>query len=172
MTGETKFAQRIKKLRKSLALSLEDLSGRTGLDMAYLEALEQGKVSPSLGPLLKVARGLGTRLGTLIDDEYGSDVCVTRRASMIHDKAVGQARSKRSALRFHSLGAAKIDRHMEPFFIEIDPKTRRRTPPCPRTRARSSSWWSRAGFWSFSARSATSFPPATASISIPSCPTT
>ncbi|MBF0480996.1 MAG: cupin domain-containing protein [Desulfovibrionaceae bacterium] len=122
MIGERKFAQRIKKLRKNLGLSIEDLAARTGLDAEYLEALEHGAVSPALGPLLKVSRGLGTRLGTLIDDEFGSDVCVCRRADRsTGDDTLRKARKARHALAFHSLGAGKIDRHMEPFYIEIEP---------------------------------------------------
>jgi transcriptional regulator with XRE-family HTH domain len=122
MIGERKFAQRIKKLRKNLGLSIEELAGRTGLDAQYLEALEHGKVDPSLGPLLKVSRGLGTRLGTLIDDEFGSDVCVCRAAEhTAGDEHLRSARKAHHSLHFHSLGAGKIDRHMEPFYIEIEP---------------------------------------------------
>jgi len=122
MIGERKFAQRIKKLRKNLGLSIEELSARTGLDGEYLEAMEQGTVSPALGPLLKVSRGLGTRLGTLIDDEFGSDVCVCKRDDRAKgDDTLRKVRKVRHALHFHSLGAGKIDRHMEPFFIEIEP---------------------------------------------------
>jgi transcriptional regulator with XRE-family HTH domain len=122
MIGERKFAQRIKKLRKNLGLSIEELASRTGLDGEYLETLEHGTVSPALGPLLKVSRGLGTRLGTLIDDEFGSDVCVCRRTDhTTRDENLRKARKVRHALHFHSLGAGKIDRHMEPFYIEIEP---------------------------------------------------
>jgi transcriptional regulator with XRE-family HTH domain len=122
MIGERKFAQRIKKLRKNLGLSIEELASRTGLGGEYLEALEHGTVSPALGPLLKVSRGLGTRLGTLIDDEFGSDVCVCRRSDRATgDEALRKARKVHHALHFHSLGAGKIDRHMEPFYIEIEP---------------------------------------------------
>ena len=38
-----------------------------------------------------------------------------------HDEAQAMARGKRKSLRFHSLGASKTDRHMEPFFVEIHP---------------------------------------------------
>ncbi|WP_173080567.1 helix-turn-helix domain-containing protein [Fundidesulfovibrio magnetotacticus] len=122
MNGEIKCGARIRKRRTAQGLGIEDLSARTGLDAAYLEALENGEVTTSLGPLLKVALALGTRLGTFIDDELGSDVCLSRAcACSSPEQAQQAARGKRSSFSFYSLGAHKTDRHMEPFYIEIRP---------------------------------------------------
>jgi len=122
MNGEIKCGGRIQKRRLAQGLSYQDLAERTGLSEAYLEALEKGEVNTSLGPLLKVALALGTRLGTFIDDELGSDLCLVRACDCVTpDQAHQAARGKRSSFAFHSLGASKTDRHMEPFFIEIRP---------------------------------------------------
>ena len=37
--------------------------------MDVIEQLEAGEVPPSLAPLIKLARALGVRLGTLMDDD-------------------------------------------------------------------------------------------------------
>jgi transcriptional regulator with XRE-family HTH domain len=122
MIGEKKCGMRVRKLREERGLGLAELSSKTGLDENYLSALEAGEITLSIGPLLKVARALGTRLGTFLDDEIGSDVSLVRASDIEHeDAAARKARGKRRQLKFHPLGAHKTDRHMEPFFIEIYP---------------------------------------------------
>ena len=123
MIGEMKCGMRVRALREERGMSLEDLAGNTGLSSQYLELLEAGEMTPSVGPLLKVARALGTRLGTFLDDEAGRDLCLVRACDLAAgDDASRQARGKRRQLTFHSLGAGKTDRHMEPFFIVIEPE--------------------------------------------------
>ena len=117
-----KLGDRIRTYRERQELSREELSNRTGLTVEFLTALEEEDVTPSLGPLLKIALALGQRLGTFMDDAVDSDICLTCRVERGEDDAVlRKARGKRAAFRYHSLGAAKTDRHMEPFFIEIYP---------------------------------------------------
>lgn len=120
--SDKKLGDRIRTYREGQELSREELSRRTGLSEDFLTALEEEDVTPSLGPLLKISLALGQRLGTFMDDCVDGDVCVTCRAELAEDDAVlRKARGKRAAFRYHSLGRAKTDRHMEPFFIEVYP---------------------------------------------------
>ena len=120
--SDKKLGERIRSYRERQDLSLADLADRTGLSMDFLTALEEEDVTPSIGPLLKIALALGQRLGTFMDDAMDSDVCVCRRETHTQDEAVlRKARGKRATFHYHSLGATKTDRHMEPFFIEIFP---------------------------------------------------
>lgn len=66
--SKEQLGKRIKRFRELNEISLEDLAQRTGLDISFLKSLEDDSVYPSLGPLLKVARGLGVRMGTFLDD--------------------------------------------------------------------------------------------------------
>ena len=119
---DTKLGERIRTYRQRQELSLEELSRRTGLSVEFLAALEEEDVTPSLGPLLKIALALGQRLGTFMDDAVDGDLCVVHRADHAGDEAVlRKARGRQATFRYHSLGATKTDRHMEPFFIEIYP---------------------------------------------------
>lgn len=77
MTKE-QLGVRIKRFREMNEISLEQLAERTGLNHNFLKSLEEDSVYPSLGPLLKVARGLGVRMGTFLDDELGQDPLVVR----------------------------------------------------------------------------------------------
>jgi transcriptional regulator with XRE-family HTH domain len=49
---------RIRKFRERQALSAQQLAQRSGLDAEFIRAMEEDNVTPSLGPLLKVARAL------------------------------------------------------------------------------------------------------------------
>ncbi|MGE4538088.1 MAG: helix-turn-helix domain-containing protein [Desulfovibrio sp.] len=120
--SDKKLGDRIRTYREGQELSREELSRRTGLSVDFLTALEEEDVTPSIGPLLKIALALGQRLGTFMDDAVDGDVCLTCRADRAEDDAVlRKARGKRAAFRYHSMGRGKTDRHMEPFFIEVYP---------------------------------------------------
>ncbi|EFL52121.1 transcriptional regulator, XRE family [Solidesulfovibrio fructosivorans JJ]] len=120
--SDKKLGDRIRTYREGQELSREELSRRTGLSVDFLTALEEEDVTPSIGPLLKIALALGQRLGTFMDDAVDGDLCVTCQADRNEDDAIlRKARGKRAAFRYHSLGRGKTDRHMEPFFIEVYP---------------------------------------------------
>jgi transcriptional regulator with XRE-family HTH domain len=120
--SDNKLGDRIRTYREGQELSREELSRRTGLSVDFLTALEEEDVTPSLGPLLKISLALGQRLGTFMDDAVDGDVCLTCRADLgVDDAVLRKARGKRASFRYHSLGATKTDRHMEPFFIEVYP---------------------------------------------------
>jgi transcriptional regulator with XRE-family HTH domain len=118
--SDKKLGERIRYYRERQELSREELARRTGLTEEFLTALEEDDVTPSIGPLLKIALALGQRLGTFMDDDIAGEVCVTHRAERVrHDAVLRQARGKRASFNYHCLGATKTDRHMEPFFIEV-----------------------------------------------------
>jgi len=117
-----KLGERIRSYRERQELTLEDLARRTGLSVEFLTSLEEEDVTPSIWPLLKIALALGQRLGTFMDDAIDDDVCLTRQVERGQDDTVlRKGRGKRASFCYHSLGAAKADRHMEPFYIEIHP---------------------------------------------------
>ena len=116
-----KIGARIKGFRERKNISLDDLAQRTGLDPDFLRAVEEENLYPSLMPLLKIARGLGLRLGSFLDDQASRDPVLVRVGEREEELTMLKGKDKRASLRFHSLGKGKADRHMEPFFIEISP---------------------------------------------------
>jgi transcriptional regulator with XRE-family HTH domain len=122
LEGIQKVGVRIKRLREENSLSLDELSVRSALSADFLHDVEENNVYPSLGPLLKISRALGIRLGTLLDDQISQDPVVMRVEDQKEELSMLKGKDKPVALKFHSLGRGKKDRHMEPFYIEILPE--------------------------------------------------
>ena len=123
MSGDGQLGGKIATVRDSLGISVEELAERSGCDAALIRRIEAGQLSPSLAPLVKIARALGVRLGTLLDDDAVLGPVLTRR-----DQAQGTARlrsletgSEAGTLDFFSLAQGKSARHMEPFLITVHP---------------------------------------------------
>jgi transcriptional regulator with XRE-family HTH domain len=112
---------RIASYREKNGITLEAMAQRTGLDRAFLQAVEEQDLYPSLGPLLKIARTLGVRLGTFLDDKVSKDPLIVRLADRQQQLVTHRGDKGPVDTVFYSLGRGKTDRHMEPFFIEVEP---------------------------------------------------
>jgi transcriptional regulator with XRE-family HTH domain len=122
MNGET-VAARVAALRTARNVSVDDLATRAGLEPGFVRDLENDEAHPSLATLMRVARGLGVRLGTFIDDKVSTDPYVVRSAQGREELTTNRGKNTPTSLRFHSLGKGKTDRHMEPFLVEILPES-------------------------------------------------
>ena len=113
---------KIKGMRESKNISIEEMSERTGLSVEQITSIENDAFLPSLGPLIKVARALGVRMGTFMDDndELGPVVCrkEERSSSISFSNDTTDARKH---MEYHPLAKQKAGRHMEPFIIDINP---------------------------------------------------
>lgn len=120
--SNTIVGSKIKGIRESKNISIEEISERSGLSTDQIISIENDQYLPSLGPLIKVARALGVRLGTFLDDndELGPVVCRAeeRNSSISFSNGATDARKH---MEYHSLAKQKAGRHMEPFIIDIQP---------------------------------------------------
>ena len=114
--------EKIKSLRETKQISIEQLAERTGLAEAQIERIENNVDIPSLAPLIKIARALGVRLGTFLDDQEEVGAVVTRRQDTSNDTISfsNNAMNARTHMHYQSLAKSKSDRHMEPFIVEIE----------------------------------------------------
>ena len=112
--------EKIKSLRESQSITMEELAQRSGLAIEQVERIENNIDLPSLAPLIKIARVLGVRLGTFLDDqdENGPVVCRKNEAQNSISFSNNAIQSRRH-MTYHSLSRTKADRHMEPFIIDI-----------------------------------------------------
>ena len=119
MSQSKKIGERVKTYREKLGMTREDLAERTALPLSLIDDVENGDVSPAIGVMVKLARALGQRVGTFTDDQIAKDPVIVRTT----EREQGVASHKETGqghYRYHSLGAGKADRHMEPFFIHIE----------------------------------------------------
>lgn len=119
-----KVSSRINKIMQEKNISIDEFENRTGLNRNFLDLLQKEKdIEPSLGPLLKISRMLGIRLGTLLDDQVSKDPLVIRCDERKEGLSILPSKEKSATLNFFSLGRGKTDRHMEPFFVEVLPES-------------------------------------------------
>ncbi|MDR3119520.1 MAG: XRE family transcriptional regulator [Mediterranea sp.] len=114
--------EKIKNLRTAKGITTMELAERSGLAPEQIERIESNTDLPSLAPLIKIARVLGVRLGTFLDDynETGPAICRRQDASDTISFSNNATPSRRH-MTYHSLAKAKADRHMEPFIIDVAP---------------------------------------------------
>lgn len=63
---ENTFGEVVRKRRRELGLSQEDLGFRSTLHRTYISEIERGLKSPSLRATLAIAEALNTKMSTLI----------------------------------------------------------------------------------------------------------
>ncbi len=98
-------------------MSVEELARVAGVKTQVLQAIESGDVYPAIGVLIKLARALGQRLGSFMDDQFKDDPLVVLKAERdCRRQSVG---SNANPYEYYSLGQGKPDRHMEPFYVIV-----------------------------------------------------
>ncbi|TYO95782.1 XRE family transcriptional regulator [Geothermobacter ehrlichii] len=124
MSADSKLAGRVRQLREERQLTIEQLAEQSRCHVDVLTRIEAGELVPSLTPLMSIARALGVRLGTLLDDEpHDGPAVVKKGQSPAVIRFSGKdPEARRSNLDFYALGVGKKDRHMEPFVIDVQPR--------------------------------------------------
>ena len=121
----TYVGSKIKGLRETKNLSIEEVAESTGLSVEQINSIENDQNLPSLGPLIKIARALGVRLGTFMDDNDALGPVVCRAEDREKDSSISfsnGATDARKQMEYHPLAQQKAGRHMEPFIIDINPE--------------------------------------------------
>ncbi|MDR1837197.1 MAG: cupin domain-containing protein [Treponema sp.] len=120
--------ERIAEIRKTYSISREVLAERSGVSEELIARIEDDGHIPDLAPLIKIARGLGVRLGTLLDDheQLGPVICRAGGAadSTRFKTGLPEGTDAKSGghhgMSFNALAADKNSRHMEPFIVTIE----------------------------------------------------
>ncbi|OQD59175.1 transcriptional regulator [Methanobrevibacter arboriphilus JCM 13429 = DSM 1125] len=121
MVDKNEIGAKIKNLRESQEIKKEELSKETNVSLDLINSIENGDVVPSLTPITKIAKALGVRLGTFLDDapQNGPLIVKNGETNSVVYFSGEENQTDVSALEFHSLGAGKNDRYMEPFIIDV-----------------------------------------------------
>ena len=117
------LGSKIKGIRESKNLSVEEIAESSGLTVDQINSIENDENLPSLGPLIKIARAMGVRLGTFMDDNDALGPVVCRAKDREKDSSISfsnGAVDARKHMEYHPLAQQKAGRHMEPFIIDIN----------------------------------------------------
>lgn len=109
-----KIGEKIKKSRNEKSMSLRDLATKVDLSASFLSQIEQGKASPSIENLKKIANSLDVRVSYLIDDEED-----TRNVEYMKKDEVRYIESRDSNTKMALLTVTNEEKHMEPILYEI-----------------------------------------------------
>lgn len=77
------LARRIKAIRKSKGMTLSDVESNCGVTASTISKIENGSISPSYANLLRISKGLGVDIVTLVR-ESSDTLPKTRRSISLH----------------------------------------------------------------------------------------
>ena len=114
---ERELGPRIALMRRRAALTLEQLAGKTGFTKGYLSRIENSKVIPPIGTLVRVANSLGFSVADLFEPrDVGQDderVCFVKRQEQI-----GVLRGGSSfGYDYFALASRRHQKQMSPFIM-------------------------------------------------------
>jgi transcriptional regulator with XRE-family HTH domain len=122
MAGNSGVGGKIAQIREARKLTQEELAERSQIAVALLRQIEEGDLVPSLTPLTKIARVLGVRMGTFLDDVEKVGPVLNRKGQIQQTvRFAGGFQPAKGELDFHALALDKAGRHMEPFLIDVLP---------------------------------------------------
>lgn len=125
MSAENNIGAKVRQLRDVKQMSIEQLAEQSQCHADQIRQIEEGALLPSLTPLMEISRALGVRLGTLLDDDplEGPVVYSATQSPKVIRFSGKDPKATSSNLDFFSMAAGKKDRHMEPFMIDVKPRT-------------------------------------------------
>jgi len=115
------IGKKIKEIREKKKLTLKDLSNRTGYSESVLSQIENHFISPPLGALLNIAKGLEIGVGQLLGEAKEEPFIIVRQGSEVPVSRVASKEGVNYGYSYKSLGIGKKDRHFEPFLITLEP---------------------------------------------------
>lgn len=122
MSDKVQVGKKIRAIRESKSIELDVLAERAQLPVEQIKAIEDGSPLPGLAPLIRIARVLGVRLGTFLDDQQSVGAVVTRHEEERESvRFSNHAAAGHESMIYHSLSEGKENRHLEPFVIDILP---------------------------------------------------
>lgn len=122
MSTKVSVGSKIRSLRESKMMEVEVLAERSQLSLEQIKSIEDNGPLPGLAPLIKIARVLGVRLGTFLDDSKGMGAVISRHEDNKDSvRFSNHGAGGHDNMAYHSLSEGKENRHLEPFVIDILP---------------------------------------------------
>jgi len=105
---------KIKTMRRTKKISLQDLANETGYSPDYLRNIEEGKITPPVGVLLQLSKAMAIDSGKLLIDEEQEE---KRRKGYL---------KRTQAYSYQTLTPGAERKHLSAFLVTIEPKKNHR----------------------------------------------
>lgn len=117
------IGKRLKEIREMQKLSMEQFARISGIEQGKLQDIENQKILPDLGTIVKLSKAL--RIGTsfLLGQESGYSYSVVRKKDRQNIKRFSTGSSERPNYHYQSLASGIKDKHMETFLVTLSPDT-------------------------------------------------
>jgi quercetin dioxygenase-like cupin family protein/DNA-binding transcriptional regulator YiaG len=111
---------RIKNIREEKRLSLEDLSKLTGFDVELLANMEENKVQPQLGTVIKLSKALDSAFGRIVSGVGDKFYSVTRKNERTKRSRSTSHKGEKQVYTYMSLAPEVKGRHMESLIVQLE----------------------------------------------------
>ncbi len=111
---------RIRNLRESKGLSIEEVSQLTGFDTQKLNDIENGIIQPQLGTVMKLSRALDSALGRLVSGVGNRLYSITRKNERKKISRSTAEKGKKNLYSYMSLAPEVQGRHMEALIVQLE----------------------------------------------------
>ncbi|MFQ5486220.1 MAG: helix-turn-helix domain-containing protein [Desulfobacterales bacterium] len=114
---------RIKTLREEKGLSLGELSKLTGFDIDFLSGIENNRVQPQLGTIIKLSKALDSALSRIISGTGDKLYSVTRKNEQKVVSRSTSPKGEKQIYTYKSLAPEVKGRHMEALIVKLEVDT-------------------------------------------------
>ncbi|MBU2622933.1 MAG: XRE family transcriptional regulator [Proteobacteria bacterium] len=111
---------RIKNLREEKGLSLDELSKLTGFDVELLSNMEENKVQPQLGTVIKLSKALDSAFGRIVSGVGDKLFSVTRKNERMKISRSTSHKGVKQVYTYMSLAPEVKGRHMEALVVRLE----------------------------------------------------
>ena len=114
------IGERVKNLRESKGLTLDQLAHLTGFDVEFLADIESNKIHPQLGTVIKLSKALSSAFGRLVSGTGDRLYSITRRGDrQIVSRSTSQ-KGQKKLYTYKSLSPGVKGRNMEALMVQLE----------------------------------------------------
>ncbi len=122
---ELGLGKKIRQLRLSKGLTIQDISEKTGLSKGLISQIENEQVSPPISTLMKIANALKVELSYFfIKEDEDPRITVVRKDERVVSGRRGIKGNINVGYTYELLAHKKRHKHMEPFIVTFEPRER------------------------------------------------
>jgi len=118
--GVEEIGARVKSIREQKGLSLEQLSRLTGFDEDLLLNIEENKVQPQLGTVIKLSKALDSAFGRIVSGDGDMLYSITRRGEQKSVSRSTSSKGTKQVYAYKALAPEVKGRHMEALIVQLE----------------------------------------------------